>query len=254
MGFMRGGGLFFIGLLFLISLLVGNVFLVLSGSLEYKNVKEKLTPVISNLVFGVIDLSEADANLNAMKAGCEGKEEIILDKDYQLVMSCDEIKTLSAKEIVDEQIQKFMNETYYKEYDCSFIECFGENQVPFFLVSKMSRDYIKNKYYYVLAFSVLLASLMFLLTKNKKNFPIIIGILFVLSSLPFMKLDVFSSAVSGSYASQIFSLFFEQAKVIFWWMFIIGIVFIGAGIGLRFWKFEKGNEITSKTKITKKKK
>ena len=240
MGFIRGGALFFAGVLLLISLLVGNTLLVLSTSLEYNNVREKLTPVIEEIVYGSINTSQIEDSFNLMKTSCQqGNNQLTLGEDYQFVISCEEINTLSAKEVLDQQIKKFMDDNYYKEYKCSFLKCFGENKMPFFLISKMSKDYIKSKYYYVLAFSILFAALTFLFIENKKNFPIIVGILLILSSLPFMKLNAFSSAVSGDYPSQIFSLFFEQARVIFWWMLIIGIVLVGIGIFLRVWNFEE---------------
>jgi len=255
MGFIRGSGLFFVGVLLLISFLIGNVLLVLSSSLEYNNVQEKITPVISTIIYKQINSSEIENSLNLMRTGCQqGKSQLTLGEDYQFVILCEDINTLSAQEVLDKQIEKFMNETYYKKYDCNFIKCFGENKMPFFLVSKMSHDYIKSKYYYVLAFSVLFAALVFLFTENKKNFPITVGILLVLSSLPFMKLNVFSSAVSGNYSSQIFSLFFEQARVIFWWMLVIGIILIGVGIFLRVWNFEEHPIFKfGKTEVGKKK-
>jgi len=255
MGFIRGGLLFVVGVLLLLSLLIGNVLLVLSSSLQYENIQEKLTPVIGEIIFEQTDISKFQESFDIMKEYCEqgNKQVIVKEESYDFEISCDEILTGTPEGVLDSQVEKFLQENYYKEYDCEFFDCFEENPVPFFLISEMTHNYIQSKYYYVLVVSLVLLVVMFFLVEDKRNLLIIAGILLILSSLPFMKLNAFSSAVSGDYSSQIFSLFFEQARVVFWWMFVIGLLILGTGIGLRFWNFEKAKKIFERKKRKKKK-
>ncbi len=256
MGFIRGGLLFIVCILLLLSLLIGNAFLVLSSSLEYENVQEKLNPVIKEIIYGEVDVSKMQDSFDVMKKYCaEGNTQVIIkEEDYDLTIPCEDILTGTPESVLDSQVDKFIQENYYKNYNCTFIQCFKENSVPFFLISEMTKNYIKSKFYYIMVVSFVLLFLMFFLIEDKRNVLIILGILLVLSSLPLMKLSAFSSIGPNEFSSQIFSLFFEQAHKIFLWVFVIGLLIFGLGIGLRFWNPEKARKIFERKTFNKKKK
>src|SRR3989344_3299524 len=128
MGFFRGGLLFILSILLLFSFFAANSFLTVSTSLKYENVQKELGPAVQ-------ELSE---ELNG------------------------ENSTLFNETAVKECLQ----DSYYKEYDCDFWDCFAKEQTPFFLVSQKARDYWKERFYYSLLASLVLLALIFFLAQN----------------------------------------------------------------------------------------
>ena len=234
-------------ILLLGSLFIGNFLLVLSSSLEYENVKSELNPIIKEAIYDSVNMEKVDDNFAIMKVYCEGgNSEFVVSDDFEFRIPCNEILVGTPDSVLDSQIEKFLQENYYKEYDCDFIGCFGKSEIPFFLVSEMTKNYLENKYYYFLVFSLIFLGIIYLLVEDKKNTLVIGGSLVIVSSLPFIKITSFSFGPE-SY-SQMFAIFVEQSHVIFWWMFIIGILILGMGIGLRFWNFDKAKEFLERKK------
>lgn len=113
-------------------------------------------------------------------------------------------------------------------------------------------------FYLPAAISLILIAVMFVLTENKLNFPIILGIMFLLASTPaimiksaFSYFEKFLSPISAVFSGS------YKAFIIF---FSIGVILVSLGIGLRFMrlgfnlsrKFEK-EIVEEKQKLTKKK-
>jgi len=185
MGFIRGGLLFFVGIILLLSLIIGNSLLVGSSALEYDNLQENIKPMIMKLISEDINIS--GDNFDEIKEYCEEQNSeifIIEEKDFGFEIDCDLILSSTPETFLDKQVEKFIEENYYKEYDCGFISCFEDNEIPFFLISEQTKDYIKNKYHWSLGISLVLGIVMFLLVGDKRNFLILAGILLIISSLP----------------------------------------------------------------------
>jgi|APSaa5957512535_1039671.scaffolds.fasta_scaffold03606_2 hypothetical protein len=238
MGFLRGTALFFIGFILLISLLVGNVLLMLTMSISYDNVESSLVSTFENVIEGGFEVIEGqDINLTEvveeklilMQDYCVNNSEFVyIEQDFTFVVPCDVIDE-GIEGIVNESIKSVVSEFYYTSYDCDFLDCFGEENIPFFLVSEQSKDYLQGKFYLVLLASTILALLALLLVENKKNFPIVLGALMIISSLPFMKLDIFIFGDVGPLMNFI-SVFISEASKVFWIFFLSGLVIIGLGI------------------------
>ena len=147
MGIIRGGLVFFVGVLLLILLIVGNILLSVSLSLNYENVNSELVSIFQN----------------------------------------------------------------FKLY-----------------------------WYYSLFASLILIALMFLLIEKKKNIFINVGILIIISSLPLLALNWIVSSFNFA------DILFLKANIIFWIVFVLGIILVTVGIGLKFWKFDREVEENSK--------
>ena len=136
MGFFRGGLLFFLSILLLVSLMGLNSFFVVSSSLEYDNVKDGLT----NLVGGEGVLEEAvesfgfeddvgfEVNLSEIeeevfdlaKAYCANYTDYVFSREgYTIEIPCDVV--VEGKEsFINKTIENIVYEIYYKDYDCDF--------------------------------------------------------------------------------------------------------------------------------------
>jgi len=254
MGFIRGGLLTIVIIILFISLILGNAFFVASSSLDYKNVKEQLSPVIQKIVLESIDSSDINQNLQLMRTYCEqnnNMDYVIDEEDFKITITCDEIFSGTPESIINIEIEQFINQTYYKDYDCGILDCLSKEGTPFFLMSKNTKDYLRGKFYLLLLVALVLLVIMFFLLENKKNLPFIFGILIMISSLPFIWINSLSKTLSNETAREIISALLSNASSTFIIFFVFGLIIFGVGIALKFWKSETGEAISNLSKSVK---
>ncbi len=94
MGLIRGGLIFFTGLILLFSFLAMNTFLTIGTSLEYENVRAELSEVVSGNVNEEIDLSsELSSIYYEMNSTCANNEYIQLEDDViDMLISCEVVE------------------------------------------------------------------------------------------------------------------------------------------------------------------
>src|SRR3989344_2624957 len=217
MGFFRGSSLFILSILLLLSFFAAGSFLIVSTSLKYENVQKELGPVIQELSKGLNDENRALFNETA--------------------------------------VRELLQDSYYKNYDCDFWNCLATEQTPLFLVSQKAKDYWKEKFYYSLLISLALVGLIFFLVQNKLNWPVIVGSILILSSIPLLKIKgLISLFIPGeiSVLSTFLNIFFSKALMVFWIFFILGLLLIGLGFGLKFSNLEFVKKFTEKKETEKK--
>ena len=246
MGLIRGGFVFFLGVLLFLSFLAVNIFATLSSSLEYDNVKEQIIPLVNGFgnsdskisqAFGAgeFNLSQtADDVLLEMQISCQNNPNITsYNFSYGgriITIPCETLFEAGGKDaIINKTVSGFIDSFYYQDYNCGFFDCLQEDKLPLFLVSAKAKDYWQGKFYFAIIASVVLIVLMILFMENRINAPIILGILLALSAFPILKLSSLISAIAGQPISFIIGIFFSNAGMIFWISFIIGLALIGAG-------------------------
>ncbi|MBU2104507.1 MAG: hypothetical protein KKF67_01890 [Nanoarchaeota archaeon] len=235
MGVIRGGLFVIASVLFFISLLVGGILWTVSLSLEYNVIKPELSSVIEDVVTDNTNFSEiVEEKLPAMEKYCENNSEFVFSQEgYVVDIPCETFEE-GTSAVINETINDIVEDVYYQEYDCGFIQCFKESAgKPFFLISEMAKNYWRNKLYIVLTLSFIILILMFLLIENKTNLPLVVGPLLVITSLFFTKLDWISSFTSEKILLQIISVFFTQSLGVFWRFFIAGILVLIAGVFIK---------------------
>lgn len=254
MGFIRSVLLIFVSLLIFISFLTLGAFATLNSSLNHDNVKFHLKSPIEKIVREEVDLSSINNTENILKNQCNSNsssEYIYKGKNTErtFVIPCS-IIAQGREAVIEHEINFLIDEVYYKEYNCEFWKCLEENSDvgPLFLVSKPAKDYWKSNYRTMLLVSVLLTFLIFLLVKNKKNFPIHVGVLLVVSFIPISKLDSIGKIISKILFSSlenapnglssidlniVIPIIFSKADNVFLIGFIIGLILIALGIFLK---------------------
>jgi len=244
MGLIRGGVVLFLGVLLFVSFLAMNTLATFSSSLSYENVRNNVYPI----AFGIGDSSlseEVMGNLNLKKVAegenlkasnyCNRQNTTIYNFSYEGFMidvPCT-IVAQGTQAILNETISDVVYGIYYTQYNCSFWNCFSENQFPSFLISQKAQDYWQGKFYIMLLISLILAVLIFIFMENRINAPIILGILLVLSGLPVLKLSALIYAFVGKPLSFVIGIFFSKAALIFWISLVIGLAFIAVGFASR---------------------
>ena len=232
--------------------------MTLGLSLDYDNVKSELTSTVTGIVQGQaasienLGLIKGDLNLSAevdermetMREFCQNNTEYIFAyEDTTFVVPC-EIVDQGPEAVIEKGVENAVDRIYYKEYNCDFWDCFDQEELPYFLVSAKARSYWMSKFYLALGASLILAILSFFLVENKKNFPIVLGALIVISALPFVKAEAFIGSVADSAYLGFVTLFISQAPNVFWVMFISGVVILGIGILIHF--FHLGTKLAEK--------
>jgi len=247
MGFIRGGLVFFLGALLLISLLVGNLFLTFNLSITPENIKEKISSEAYNIVeeIGGEEIEKTiDENLHLIEEYCLNNSEFVFSHEgYTIDIPCDVAKE-GKDAIIEEGVSDVVDDIYYQEYSCeSFWGCAFDSENPTYLFSKESKQYWKNIFYYALIFSLILLAIMFFLTETKSGFFIVTGSLLVISSLPFISLGKIFLFLGNSFL-QLIPILLSGAYTVFLITFTLGLVLVIIGIALKFWNF--GNFISEK--------
>ena len=252
MGFIRGGLLVIISILILITIIVGNMFLMVSMSLEYNNVNSQLKDVIQDInvsgesVTSIIDLSLPIMQASCSENACNISNESLTQNcsmmdsypinyfNYSLNISCESIMN-GSEFVYNESIDKLSLVMYESDYNCSgVISCFKESKgMPFFLLSKHTKDSQQSKFYWCLLVLVILTAILFLLTETKTNTPIILGSLLIIGSVPFIKMYEIVSWIFRWDFIEFLRIFFSKSLSVFWLSFTIGVVLLVLGILLK---------------------
>ena len=236
MGFIRGGLAVVTGILLFISLLTGGIFWTVSSSLEYENVQKTAPIIVENFIIEEFSLTQEiqdnAAGLGKIYCSQTNQSEINLSYEgYNFTISCTEIQN-NVTELRESLIKSFIEEIYYKDYNCSYWNCFNSSEPPLFLISEKSQKYWKENFYFALTAVIVLTTLLFFLLEKRKNLPITIGSLIAIASLPLLTIQKILSFIPGEF-NEISAIFFTQSPQIFSRLIITGIVLIVLGILLK---------------------
>lgn len=240
MGFIRGGSIFILGALLLISLLVGNLFLTFNLSITPENIKEKITLEAYDIVdkIGGEEIEKAiDENMHLIEEYCLNNSEYVFSYEgYTLDIPCN-VAEEGKDAIIKEGISDIVDRIYYQEYSCeSFWECAFQSENPTYLFSEESKQYWKNIFYYALIFSLILVGIMFFIIENKTNLFLTVGILLIISSLPFIVFGKIFLFLGNSFL-QLIPILLSGSYTVFLINFILGLILVGIGIMLKFATF-----------------
>ena len=220
-------------------------------SLDYDNVKSEISSVIQKSVAKDLNLTNGfNRNIEDMREYClqnNNSDFVFKEKDITFVITCDSISK-GNDAIIEEGIGNLVEESYYKNYECGFINCFEEMTYPFFLISQQTKDKAGKYFYLFTTISIILIALIFVLAEKRSNTFIIAGSLLILSALPFMKANWFFSN-SEKIFLQFLTIFLSESFKVFVIGMVIGIILLIIGIILKFFNIGfKINELISKFK------
>jgi ABC-type multidrug transport system fused ATPase/permease subunit len=262
MGFIKGGSLVIISVFLFIILFLGNVFFVLSLSLDYENVQEELSPILQNLTENKLNITMGDFNLTEemeearefMMEHCQNETSYVFARGgYTFVLPCDLLEEIDEdpQSLIDQGMENIVEQIYYDDYDCKFWNCFQETGLPLFLISEKAKNYWQDKFYFTLIAFAVMAVLIFFLVEHKQNILIIVGSILALSSLPLLGLEkVIGSIIGNSYFAFV-GVFFNKIDTVFWIVFFSGLIIVGAGIALKFLRRDSIKKKFSKKDVQK---
>lgn len=247
MGVIRGILLVTVCVLIFFLVLVGSILWTVSSSLQYEHVQ----PGLSSLVNKVVDQQlgalgeglnieeEIESLMPAIELYCQDNQQYTFNYEgNNIVIPCD-VLTQGSGAVVSHGANSLIEQYYYKEYNCNFWDCFGESEIPLFLISQKAHDYWQGKFYLSLIAFFVLVALAFLLVEKKLNSFILVGGLTIIAALPLIKIGPLVSRLLGSagefgeYISEMVLVFFNQSHNIFIKIIIFGAVLLLLGIVLK---------------------
>ncbi len=247
MGVLRGFGLVIVSVLLFVSLLATGIFATLNYSLTYENVQPKIYNIADNVIVEQIGANEIVNQLTPfLEIYCQNNTEVIQNfQGYTFVFPC-EVIGQGQDSILNYSINYLVSDFYYKEYNCSFVKCFEESDVPLFLVSAHAKDYWKSLFRKFLIFDLILIGLIILFVEKKSNSPLLVGSLLIPTALIISQLQKIGTAIaklvlspisailskenSKEIISQIVDIFFSESVKVFLWMLIAGLILIAIGL------------------------
>lgn len=248
MGFIRSGVIFILAISLFLSLFIGNLFLTLNLSLEYNQV----SPYIQNLSENFATDSGSKAIIlkeyESKKTFCEKEGQASLNFTFdgnEITVPCEILKK-DAKSVIEFVINESIPIYYYKEYNCTFIECIQKEGKPLALISEKAKIYWEEKFYSTMLISIIIFILLFIFVKEKHSAFILSGIMVIFSAIPFRQIAWLISLLPEFLPFKIIPIFFTKADYVFMVMIILGIILISLGIGIKF--FDWGIKLNDFTK------
>lgn len=237
MGVIRGILSVIVTVLLFLSFIAGILLLTLSLSLNYNNLQKEAIPAVKDAIQEEYNLAEqVDIEYPLIETYCKENADYVFSyEQFTIDVPCN-VALQGTDAILDEGIRDIVHNIYYKEYNCGFLDCFKQSEVPLFLVSQKSYNFITYEFYLILAISLILIAAMFFLYEKKSNMFIVTGILLVISSLLFIKLDALLLVISNKTISKILGIFFSKAYFVALRVLIAGIIVILVGIVLKIFK------------------
>jgi len=239
MGFIRGGIVFILAIALFFGLFVGNLFLALNWSLKYNHVSPYIQNLSNDFATSSGNKGTILGNYESQKYLCQNENaspiEFTLDEE-KIVVPCETVNE-GGKSVIGYLINESIPFYYYKDYNCSLIDCIKTEKAPFALVSKTAKDYWKEKFYSTLLISLIIFALIFLFIKEKHSSFILAGIISIFSAIPFRQISWLLSLLPDLLPFRILPIFFTEAGNVFILMLIIGIALISIGIGIKFFNW-----------------
>ena len=263
-GWIRRGALYLIALVLIFILISANLFLTLGISLSYDNVKVNSVAVTEKMFEKELASGQVDAFYDQLVRECDESQLVSITKQGALIqiddelnspeVNCADLKASGKEGFISLIVGSFIEQNYYKEYDCTFWECFNQEGLkkPFFIISEMAHKYFMKLFYFALLISVVLLVIAFLLMSHRTNILPYAGILIIISALPFWKLDFMLSLSSIPIdIVQIISILFTDSFSVFLVDVIVGVLFIVFGVVLKiYFMIERHEEISFKSVVS----
>ncbi len=237
MGFIRGILLVFVSSLLFLSIFCATLFWTLSLSLNYDTLQTESVAVIMDFLQDNGLANHVKEIFPSIQKNCQNSSEYVFsygENTYDVPCS---IALQGEDAIIKETVKDSVRKVYYAEYNCNFLDCMKEMQIPMFLISEKAYIYWSKQTYLFLTISLVLSILLFFFAEKKTNVPIILGSFLIISSLPFIKLESLLALFSDKNPLlQFLKIFFSQVYSVSIRVLIAGIIFLVAGIILKIFK------------------
>ena len=235
MGLVKGTLMFLLTSLLLISLTFGNLALTLSLSIGQDNFQNEFVKNIASVIaeetqgneefeFGLENAKQVCLNNTEFKVNVNGTD---------VSIPCERVQE-GSQAVIEESIKDLVFEQESKSVKCDNpINCFIKYKDILF--SEEAKNYWNKMFYFSLVATLTIIGAMFFIVEEKLSLPISVGIMTVISSLPFFVINFILPAFKISFLKPV-SILFSQSYFVFLLMLGTGAVLITLGLGIKFFK------------------
>lgn len=246
MGLIKGGLFVFCATMLLFSLVAMNLSMTLFYSTSLDNIKSEAVSNADaiNEETGILD--HLEDNEETIRSHCENNADYVFSHNkYAAELSCEDVRDDFSK-AKEAAIGKSVESIYYEDYQCDFMSCVIGLENPLYMVSEQSHEYWESKFYFLAFLSIALAGLVLFFADKKTTAMIVIGAIFMVSSLPFFKINLLIPSGEGLLAFAL-NVISSSAVYVALVIFILGVFALSFGIGMKFWHL--GNFFSERFKI-----
>jgi len=259
MAILKKLGEFFGSLIFALALGFLIVFIALANFTQYSTLKPIVTGLIENELSNQSQIIYS--NLNEQ---CKFSSNAFLQltNTTELNLTCDYVKSSTSSDILRLIAENLFNQTYYKKYDCSFIDCIKgislqkeamrENQNSQVILSAKSNEFFTKNQIFLIGATALGIVLIIVSVKVWYNILKIIGITLLLVGITYLFIPIIKSQISkmteGQDVSPIVDGLFAPIISILQISLVLGIIFTVVGY-LMAYLMEKPKQKTESTNV-----
>jgi len=238
MGAIKGVFLIFFSILLILSSFFTILFFSLNQSMTYNNFENTSLNLVNKYLINNQSLySTIDEELGFIRLYCqENPNNLSISdleysfnfSDYKIKITCDNINDTNL--LVNESVKSLVHDIYFKDYNCSFMDCFNKEQIPLFLASQKTYLFLQKTFFISFIISICLIIFIFLLLKNKSNVLLFFSIPLFVSSFIFLKLTSFLPTIigGGDLINEIVNILFYKSNELSKKLIILsGILFFG---------------------------
>jgi|WetSurMetagenome_2_1015567.scaffolds.fasta_scaffold81869_3 hypothetical protein len=237
MGVIKSILLVFVSILLFTSFFVSIFCITISSSLTYNNVQNQSLSLVHDVLQDKFNITSIiSENYAFYEYYCKDYESYTFAlENYTFNISCS--VALNGKQaVIDEGINQFIHQVYYNDYGCHFSQCFKQQKIPLFLISKLSHDFFLKFFLLSVLILLVLLALGFLLIEKKTSLPILAGSVLILASLPFLKIGNLLTFFPDKLYVQLLKIFFSQSRTIAIIFLILSGILIIIGVILKIFK------------------
>jgi len=245
MDWLRFFGKFLGGLLFTFSLSLLIVCIAMSSMTEYNNAKS----IFADVYVGALKSQISDAQLNeifnAAINACQGKESInyVLGEE-NMTFNCTDIRGGNATTLPYLVATKSFDTFYYKNYNCSFIDCIKnisspEDATVFF--SSTGNEFFNKLLMYVIVATVLTGLIFLASIETWSGRFQSLGVEFLFIGIMYFLIPYAKDAAIKQFPqellpliSRIIDIIFNSISSILLIFFVAGVVLIAISLGIKY--------------------
>lgn len=237
MGLIKGALVVLASTIFFLAVLSSAIFYTIGTSLDHAAVEGNAIDLAGKISSGLNLTQELTSKMAVIKSTCRTAQNYLINYgQYTFRVSCtDANKSISV--MLNDTIKNFVNDLYYEEYNCNFLDCFSKYS-PTFLISAKSQNYLFRLLYFSLTALILSAAALFLLTNKKRYYPFVTGFFIILSALILLGLGNLLNSFSNNLVATVAGIFFSKAEYISTILFIAGSALLLVGLIIELYRVE----------------
>lgn len=250
MGFLRGLGKFLGSTLFTTFLVLAILLMDLVSFTSYDNIKLVVNEIIEPQISSAISEQDLDTIWNLLILQCSQTDKVDLPilGGQPVTLKCSDVKSSDKAQLPSLITASLVNSIYYKEFDCSFIDCItkGDMQNLLIVASNEGNKLFKSWQIYSWIGTGIGLALLLVATKTWAGRLKGVGSSLVFVGLPFLLLDYamsfFIPAELMSSVAPLIDNLTSSMKTKFLIVLVVGAILLVAGYGLGFYLSRRGKK------------